>query len=54
MTLKARELEPGKLFVLTVVQLGDLIVVNVFIYLFYCYLSFFFLDIHFYNYLEDA
>ena len=44
-TLKPIELEPGKLFVLTVVQYGDLIVVNVFIYLFiylvYCYLSFY-------------
>ena len=39
-TLKLIELEPGKLFVLTVVRWGDLIVVNVFIYLFYCYLFF--------------
>ena len=49
-TLKPIELEPGKTFFLTVVQEGDLIVVNVFIYLFYCYLFF----IHFSNYLGVA
>ena len=54
-TLKPIELEPGKLFVLTVVQYGDLIVVSVFIYsfidLFTLLLSFF---IHFSNYLGVA